>query len=214
MRRYGLLLLLFVPLAVSLLMPQGAPTETATRCNSATMNISATFPNDEGFEGMWKYTVTGSFDLGEGSQGLSHISFLFQLDCDCICELELRNFFAFDYPAGTCTGEDSLANPCTVEYLGLLECQGDPFITSNLPAFKFEAPNGQGCETTEAGTGTWWFYSYIPPMDDASYIDAIVIKYGNNECTGDLYGQMPICDCNVVPTSEKTWGAIKSNYDE
>lgn len=190
--------------------PIHRPIQPSAPCASADMTITATFPNDPGFEGLWKYTISGSWDVGQAT-ALSHISFLFALDCECACDI--TNLVVFDTPAGTATGEDDLGNPCSVLFDGLFECEGDPTIGSPLPAVKFEAPE-QPCETQDTGSGTWCFYTLLPPLDPDAYPDAVVIKYGNNECSGTLTGQIPDCnECETVPTELKTWGEIKSDFD-
>ena len=198
-------------LGVALIAVSLAGFSTAAPCADADMTVTATFPNDVGFEGLYKYTISGSWDTGV-SNGLSHISFLYELECPCICDTtEAGSFFAqFPTPAGTATGEDSLGNACDVDFIGLHECQGDPTLPSNSPAIKFELPEGQGCETTNTGTGTWCFYSPLPPLPVDTYVDAVMIKYGGNFCSGDLTGELPNCSsCAPVPTERATWGRIK-----
>jgi len=181
----------------------------AAPCASGDFTATATFPNDPGFEGLWKYTLSGSWDTG-AANGLSHISFLINFECPCVCE---EGFAYFDTPAGTATGVDSLGGPCEAEFIGLNECAGDPTIGSNAPAIKFELPEDQGCETTNTGTGTWCFYSAQSPLPAAVYAEAVVIKFGNNECSGTLTGNLPDCtECGPVPVEESTWGSVKRLY--
>ena len=52
--------------------------QTTAPCAQGDMTITATFPNDVGFENQWKYTISGSWDTGVAN-ALSHISFLFAL---------------------------------------------------------------------------------------------------------------------------------------
>lgn len=204
-------LIVFIVITIPFFLTSFSHTASAP-CVSADMTITASFPNDAGFEGLWKYTISGSWDLGGGSNALSHISFLFALDCVCACDIS--GLVQFDTPAGTSTGTDSLGNDCTFEYGGLFECEGDPTIVSDLPAVKFEGPEGQNCETGATGTGTWSFYSILSPLPNDVYPDAVVIKYGNNECTGNLSGQLPNCeDCLTIPVEQKSWGAVKKDYE-
>ena len=75
------------------------PVGAQVQCDSLSMTVTATFPNDPGFEGLWKYTLTGSWDLGLGAPALSHINIAPGLGaCDCICE---EGLIVFDAPAGT-----------------------------------------------------------------------------------------------------------------
>lgn len=183
--------------------------EVAAPCASADMTITATFPNDVGFEGLWKYTISGPWEVG-AMNALSHISFLFALDCPCACDI--ANLVVFPTPAGQATGEDE-GSPCTADFTGLWNCDGDPTIGSNLPAIKFETAGA--CETQTTGTGTWCFYTGLSPLPDAAYPDAVVIKFGNDECTGTLTGALPDCDdCDTVPIEVKSWGKIKADFDE
>jgi hypothetical protein len=183
---------------------------SAAPCAAGGFTASATFPNDPGFEGMWKYTLSGSWDTGEAN-GLSHISFLIDFECPCVCE---DNFAVFPTPAGTATGTDSSGADCTVDFIGINECEGDPTIPNPAPAIKFEAPEGQGCETGQTGSGTWFFYSGQPPLPDDTYTDAVVVKYGVNDCSLDLSGQLPDCTACAVPTEPSTWGKVKALYGD
>ena len=205
----------FLVSAISLcvLLMMGSPA-LAGPCASGDMTVTASFPNDLGFEGLYKYTITGSWETG-AQQGLSHISFTYQLECPCVCDTsEVGSAFAsFPIPAGTATGTDSLDNPCTVEFLGLSECNGDGTISSTDPAIKFEIPDDTVCNTGNTGTGTWCFYSVLPPLPSNTYIDATYIKFGNNECTLDLVGELPNCTaCGPVPIENSTWGQIKKDF--
>jgi hypothetical protein len=188
-----------------------APVGAQTECDSLAMTITATFPNDPGFEGLWKYTLHGTWDLGGGALALSHINILPELGgCDCICETDL---IVFDTPAGTSTGTDGVGAPCLEEYAGEFLCTGDPSVASPLDTkatIKFDALN-VNCEPDGSGGGTWCFYTRLSPAGSATFPEGIAIKHGTTTCTGPVTGQMPLCDCNVS-VDESTWGQVKQQY--
>jgi hypothetical protein len=177
---------------------------------STSGSVSAALQVGGPFDGWWKYTITGSWDTG--GEALSHISFLISYACDCC---DISGLIGFDTPAGTSTGEDGLGNACTAEYVGTGDmCSDDPTIPSTDPALKFEPVEGD-CEAQSTGNGTWCFYSLLPPLPAANYPGAVVVKYGNNLCSGDLVGEMPDCtDCLTVPTRLTTWGKLKGDYKD
>ena len=178
----------------------------AADCVSGNMTVTAVISSDPGFVGLWKYCISGSWDVG-ASPALSHINFYVGLlACECVCDPRVIKFGS---PAGTSTSD------CKVTYEGEYLCNGDPSIPPELqtPAVKFEYPDGQGCEPSTSGTGTWCFYSPLPPNPATVYPDAIVIKYGSgNACTGDLTGQLPSCDCTTHTHGKRTWGSLKLIY--
>src|SRR5262245_28872758 len=174
-------------------------------CSSVSMTVTATFPNDPGFEGLWKYTLSGSWDVGQ--HALSHLDILLMLeDCPIICD---AGVFRFASPAGQSTGEDSVGNPCTLFYSGSFLCNGDPSIPPSLrePTAKFQPTSGQSCSTTTEGSGTWFFYSILSPGPETVHTGVIVIKHGNSACTGDVTGRLPTCQTTAV--EENTWGRVK-----
>src|SRR5437762_4746294 len=70
-------------------------------CNSISMTVSASVSTDPGFEGLYKYCVAGSWDVGQ--HAVSHIDFFLALaNCECVCDPRIAKFGA---PAGTSTGE-------------------------------------------------------------------------------------------------------------
>ena len=177
-------------------------------CNSVAMTVTATSPNDLGFENLWKYTLSGSWDVGQ--RALSHMDILLMLgDCDVIC---LSGIFQFPSPAGQCTGSYS-GSACVVQYTGAYLCTGDPSIPPNLrePTVKFEPLGGQTCAPGTAGSGTWCFYSFLPPGPWTTHEDVIVIKHGNTACTGNVVGQLPVCQPPSA-VGEASWGAVKALF--
>jgi hypothetical protein len=183
------------------------PAAAVDDCASVSMTVTAQVSTDPGFEGLYKYTVTGSWDITQF--GLSHIDFFLALkNLECICDPRVVKFGA---PAGTSTGSGD-AGPCTVNYEGIYNCMGDPTVPVDLraPTIKFNAINGT-CEAGVTGTGTWVFYSPFPPAPYTVYPDGVAIKHGQAVCTGDLAGQMPMGDC-TTPAEAKSWGGVKAIY--
>ncbi|MDD3641957.1 MAG: hypothetical protein PHQ19_00615 [Candidatus Krumholzibacteria bacterium] len=196
--------------AVLLLLPAAL---SAQSCDALEFTVSAEPSTDPGFEGWYKYTVSGYWAVSgvEEGGGLSNFLFSLGMECPCLCDPDYDAEIGFPAPAGTSTGEYDDA-PCdNVEYIGEAECGGYEDITTD-DVIKFEVLAGE-CEPVDSGTGTWVFYSTLPPLDDAVYGNAVMIKYGEMTCWGDLSGQLPDCwDCISVGTSEQSWGATKTIY--
>ena len=201
LRSLSCLLLLAGGLAVAV------PAQAGGDCASASMTVTAALSNDPGFEGLYKYTVTGSWDVSQF--GLSHIDFFLELETlECICD---PSVVQFANPAGTSSGTND-EGPCKVNYTGQYLCMGDPTVPSELqsPTIKFDQAEGD-CEAGVTGTGTWVFYSPFPPAPYSVYPDGLAIKHGQGVCTGDLSGQMPMGDCST-PAHPKSWGNVKAIY--
>jgi hypothetical protein len=176
-------------------------------CAELSVTVSAQLSTDPGFEGLYKYTVTGSWDVTRF--GLSHIDFFLQLkDLECICDPAVVKFGT---PAGTSDGVGD-EGPCVVNYEGLYYCMGDPSIPDELqaPTIKFNSINGD-CEPGVTGTGTWVFYSPFPPAPFSVDPAGAAIKHGQLVCVGQLAGTMPMGDCST-PTRATSWGQMKASY--
>jgi hypothetical protein len=94
-------------------------------------------------------------------------------------------------------------------YLGSTECDGLEDITTDA-VIKYEVPDNVDCEPIHYGTGTWIFYSTMPPLSGGEYTDKIFIKYGEVMCDGTHYCEPPDCyQCVTVSAKEGSWGAIK-----
>jgi hypothetical protein len=181
------------------------PSVSLANC-SISGTITATYPNDPGFEGLWKYCVDVSWnaDQGQGS-GLSHASVFLGLEaCECICD---EGIVEFPSPAGTSTGDPD----CTELYNGEYACLGDPAIPEGLnsPAVKFEHDEDPACEAVNIGTGTFCFYSLLPPAPYSSNPEGVGLKTGSGYCLGEITGNSPMCSC-VTPTVISTWGHVKA----
>lgn len=184
------------------------PASAVSDCASVSMTVTVSQPNDPGFEGLYKYTVNGSWDITQF--GLSHIDFFLALkNLECICDPRVVKFPALP---GTSSGVNAVG-ACTVEYEGKYNCLGDPSIPAELraPTVKFNALDENGCDTGVTGTGTWSFYSPFPPAPFAVYADGVAIKHGQQVCTGDLAGRMPMGDC-TTPAQAMSWGGVKGLY--
>ena len=183
------------------------PAMAVEDCATVSMVVTAELSTDPGFEGLYKYTVTGTWDVGQF--GLSHIDFFLTLkDLECICDPRVIQFAD---PAGTSDGE-GLTDPCKVEYEGKYNCTGDPTVPSELqvPTVKFNAIAGD-CEPGVTGTGTWVFYSPFPPAPYSVDPEGVAIKHGQQVCLGPLAGTMPMGDC-ATPAETKSWGGVKAIY--
>ena len=183
------------------------PASAVDDCANLAMTVTAQVSNDPGFEGLYRYHLTGTWDVGRF--GLSHIDFFLQLEnLACICDPRVVSFPA---AAGTSTGA-SAGGACVVQYTGKYNCKGDPSVPDELraPTIKFDAVDA-GCETTPRGTGSWTFYSPFPPAPYSVYPGGAVIKHGLLVCSGSLAGQMPMGDCST-PARAASWGSVKAIY--
>lgn len=201
MRRW---IVLSLALALALV---ARPALAVDDCATVNMTVTAQVSTDPGFEGLYKYTVTGNWDIGQ--YGLSHIDFFLALkNLECVCDPRVARFPAL---AGTSTGTNA-AGACVVSYTGKYNCKGDPSIPAELraPTIKFDAVDGT-CETGTTGTGSWTFYSPFPPAPYSVEPDAVAIKHGQQVCLGDLAGRMPMGDCST-PARAASWGGVKATY--
>ena len=183
------------------------PALAVTPCATLSMTVTAAPSSDPGFEGLYKYTVTGTWDVTQF--GLSHIDFFLQLkDLECICDPRVARF---PVPGGTSTGTGS-AGPCVVNYTGIYNCMGDPTVPAELraPTIKFDADDGD-CVPATTGTGTWVFYSPFHPGPYTVDPEGAAIKHGQGVCVGTLAGTMPMGDC-ATPAATKSWGGVKAMY--
>jgi hypothetical protein len=194
-------------LSVLVLAALAGPASATDDCATLSMTVTAELSSDPGFEGLWKYTVTGSWDVTRF--GLSHLDFFLALkNLECICDPRVVKFGT---PAGTSTGINA-GGPCVESYAGVYNCMGDPSIPAELaaPTIKFN-PVTPDCEPGVSGSGTWFFYSPFSPAPASFYPDAVAVKHGQEICLGDLFGQMPLGDC-TTPAAAKSWGSLKAIY--
>ena len=191
-----------------LLLTSVAVPSAAERCDSIEMTVTASYPNDPGFEGYYRYNVFGSWEVWP--RALSHIDvFLMLQQCPFVCT---PGVVAFADTAGLSTGSTAAGDACyPVWYLGEYLCNGDPSLPDNLrfSAVKFEPFEGQSCEPGTVEMGSWRFYSFLPPGPSVTHVDAVAVKHGQYVCTGDITGQLPNC---TVARENESWGRLKSLY--
>ena len=183
------------------------PALAVEQCASLSVTVTAQLSNDPGFEGLYKYTATGSWDVTQF--GLSHIDFFLQLkELECICDPRVVKF---PDPAGTSNGQGN-NGPCTVQYEGVYNCMGDPTVPAELqaPTIKFNT-DSNNCEAGTTGSGTWVFYSPFPPAPFSIDPEGAAIKHGQQVCVGQLAGTMPMGDCST-PAQATSWGHMKAIY--
>jgi hypothetical protein len=194
-------------IGIALAGTRPALAQTHVPCPVLSAQSTAEYQTGGTYGGNWRYTITLSWDVGRHDP--SHVDILIGLtNCICVCDTRL---FKFGTPAGSSTGLNA-SGACLVPYAGSFICKGDPSIkgVTTGPALKFQ-PDESVCSTDELGTGTYIFYSPLPPGVPEVYPDAIAIKHGLDTCYGAIVGVLPICDCSV-PTNAATWGQVKSVY--
>lgn len=187
---------------------------SALDCDSLAVDVTAEITNDAGFEGMYKYTITGYWEVSgaEQGEGLSNLLFSLGGECPCVCDAQSPAVL-FPNPAGTSTGLDGDDNPCQVVYQAFVECNGLEDITDDV-VLKYEVPDNQDCEPIAMGSGVWIFYSTLEPLAANVYPNGAFIKFGETICNGPMSGQLPSChECLPVSTEQKSWGSIKAKFD-
>ena len=165
-------------------------------------NVVAESQTTGPFAGLYKYTVTFSWDT---TQGLSNVTMEcgFGLCPEYICQ----QIFMFDTPAGTTDGEPA---PCTVDYAGEFNCNGNPSIGWTDPVVKWDAIAG-ACEPGNTGSGVLCFYTNMGPSPE-SELPLFLVKNGQQVCQGTLTGDCPTA-C-PVPIEQRSLGAVKALYNE
>ena len=183
-------------------------TVSAQNCTLIEIEVTAEVSVDPGYEDMYKYTFSGSWEV-EGAGAVSYMMFSLGAECPCLCDSTI-GMVSFPNTAGTSTGENNRGGACEARYNGFVECDG--LLETDDIVLKYEVL-GASCDPVQTGTGTWIVYSTMAPLPWAEYPDAVYVKYGNNICTGPLTGQLPDClECVQVSTDDKSWGAVKSLY--
>jgi hypothetical protein len=184
-----------------------ATAQTHVPCPVLNATSTAEYQLTGPYVGNWRYTIQVAWDVGRHDP--SHVDVIIGLtQCQCRCDARL---FKFPSPAGTSTGVNA-SGACTVPYAGLYACKGDPSIkdATTGSAVKFQ-PDESACSTDESGSGTFVFYSPLPPGAPEHYLDAVAVKHGLDTCWGEIVGVLPICDCSV-PSEDLSWGRMKSIY--
>ncbi len=156
----------------------------------------------------WTYTLTINWDTGS-QYALSHMNLLVDsAGGTCTCA-DFQDALSWDDPIGYSDGDPS----CTVDYLGNLECTGDPSIPGvDDILLKFEPIEGLGCESGTTGTAVFTFYSDLSPAPVDEEILSLVDKFAGDSCFGSLSGDFPSMACDPVDVDKVEWGSVKSLY--
>jgi hypothetical protein len=183
-------------------------TLSAQNCDLVEIEVTATLSMDSGYEGLYKYTISGNWEV-DGVGAVSHFLFSLGAECPCLCDSSIGMVY-FPNTAGTSTGENNKGEACEARYNGFVECSG--LLETDDVVLKYEVL-GASCDPVETGSGTWIIYSTMSPLPWAEYPDAVYVKYDNNICTGTLTGQLPNgLECFPVSTDKSSWGKLKSLY--
>jgi hypothetical protein len=155
----------------------------------------------------WAYTLTIDWDTGS-QYALSHMNLLMDTaagTCNCA---DFSDALSWNSPVGSSSGDPA----CLVSYNGFLGCHGDPSIpgVDNI-LLKFE-PAADGCEPGTTGTGTFVFFSNLPPAPIDEDVLTLVDKYAANSCFGTLSGDFPAMVCDPVSAENVGWGSAKGLY--
>lgn len=172
-----------------------------------TGNIVASATADPGLPN-WTYTLTVSWDTGS-QHALSHMNLLLDnAGGTCTCA-DFTDALDWANPIGSSNGDPA----CTVDYEGLMECNGDPSIPGvDSILLKFEPIEGTGCEPGTTGVATFVFYSDLGPAPIDEDILSLVDKFAQNSCFGHLSGDFPSLSCDPVGILEVPWGQAKGIY--
>ena len=169
---------------------------------TATANPDPLGPN-------WVYTMEITWDTGN-AYSLSHANLLMDPGLGtCLCQ-DFMDALSWDDPIGSSNG---FPEPCTVDYQGFLECEGDPSIPE-VTGFllKFEPIEDEFCEPGPTGTGTFTFYSNLPPAPIDEDILSVVDKYAGEYCFGNMSGDFPAMTCDPVGAEDSSWGNVKGIF--
>ena len=169
-------------------------------------NIVA-MPNPDPLGPGWMYTLTITWDTGS-QYALSHMNMIMDSPGGtCTCQ-DFEDAIVWANPVGSSDGEGG----CTVNYEGLLQCDGDPSIPgADGIMLKFE-PIEEGCDPGTTGTATFVFYSELGPAPIDEDFLSLVDKYALNSCWGGLSGDFPSMSCDPVSTEPIAWGKAKSLF--
>jgi hypothetical protein len=166
-------------------------------------------PNPDPAGPNWVYTMVISWDTGN-NYSLSHANLLLDPGLGtCLCQ-DFHDALDWGSPVGYSDG-----NPggCTVDYEGFLECGGDPSIPE-VDGFllKFEPIEDGSCEPGPTGTGTFTFYSNLPPAPIDEDVLSVVDKHAQQYCFGHLSGDFPAMACDPVSNEDSAWGSLKGMF--
>ncbi len=157
----------------------------------------------------WMYTLELTWDTGS-VHGLSHVNLLLDPGLGtCLCQ-DFHDALIWESPVGY---SDGYPDGCTVDYEGYIECEGDPSL-SGFEGFllKFEPIEGGSCEPGSTGTGTFVFYSDLPPAPIDEDVLSVVDKHSQEHCAGHLAGDFPAMVCDPVSNEDAAWGQLKGMF--
>lgn len=236
-RRLWVLALLLLPVTAALASGEHEGEEHGCQ---VTGTVTASFPNDPGYEGLWKYTIQLDYWENQGefnSEDDDSRGFRLFLDlgnCPCICHPGIFFFppqpgqHEDDHHASSATtgvgilsgGEDEECG-----YFGSFHCQGAPdgcHITG--PFLEFSTGDDEECDDDDEGSRTFIFYSVFAPAPESQHL----IFNSDDGDDDDLDGQFEDHDdeddghcegeltgnlpiCDcALPVEAATWGAIKA----
>ena len=157
----------------------------------------------------WMYTMVITWDTGN-EYSLSHANLLMDSAAGtCVCQ-DFVNVLFWDDPSGS---SDGVPMGCTVDYQTFLECEGDPSIPGvDGILLKFEPIFDEACEPGPTGTGTFVFYSNLPPYPIDEEILSVVDKFAGEFCFGHMAGDFPTIPCDPVGDENSTWGNLKGLF--
>jgi len=166
-------------------------------------------PNPDLMGPNWMYTMELSWDTGT-NYALSHANLLLDPGLGtCTCA-DFQDALIWESPAGY---SDGTPGGCQVDYEAYLECSGDPSIPG-VDGFllKFEPIENGSCEPGATGTGTFVFFSNLPPAPIDEDVLSVVDKFALQYCFGHLSGDFPAMACDPVSSEESSWGNVKGMF--
>jgi hypothetical protein len=193
-------------------------TGVAIACDECVLegNIEAEWNSEQPDLGLWKYTMTLTWDTGYYS--IDYIMlFLDELDQNCTCE-EIEALISFPVPAGNSeAGPDYPDHWHTCDWEGSVECVDNPCLPDRGIYMRFDPYNCGGNPPDHGhpgccGGGIFFFYSDYPPTDVS--VPNMFFKLGEffDACEGQLTGVFPALPCDPTPSEVDSWGGIKTLY--
>jgi hypothetical protein len=197
--------LLVLPVAcfLALAIPNLAAGQCTTLCSVEAQ------PSSDPKMGDWEYTLTIEWDTGSGLN-MDHIDIL--LDTlpmlrACSCP-QLQDGFKAT-PGDTVGLSESTPGKSFVYYTAEHLCFGEMGLEYVI--LKFYPFGGQNNETGSAGIGTFTIYSDFAPVSVDSP-NLLILDEQENQCSGQVQGDLPGLPCDPVPAEKTSWGIIKSVY--
>ena len=128
----------------------------------------------------------------------------------CLCQ-DFADALNWASPAGSSDGEP---DGCTVYYDVFLECDGDPSIDGiEGILLKWEPIEDEFCEPGPVGSGTFTFFSDLPPVAIDEENLFLIEKHSGEACEGAITGVFPSLVCDPVATDASSWSRLKRLYE-